>query len=79
MAHLNELADDLRAYLENLLQKKQTIGDLRPTSPTIWITNRATPLSTSYRQTHAQLNPLIRTYWEFILSLLVEPLYLCVA
>jgi hypothetical protein len=35
MAHLNELADDLRAYLENLLQKKQTIGDLRPTSPTI--------------------------------------------
>jgi len=55
MAHLNELADDLRAYLENLLQKKQTIGDLRPTSPTIWITNRATPLSTSYRQTHAQL------------------------
>jgi hypothetical protein len=37
------------------------------------------PLSNSYRQTHAQLNPLIRTYREFILFLLVQPLDLCVA
>ena len=79
MAHLNELADDLRAYLENFLQKKKTISYLRPTGFTTKIINGAFPLSTSYRQTHAQLNPLIRTYREFVLFRLVQPLDLCVA
>ena len=51
-----------------------TIGDLTPTSLTLKIINGAATLSTSYRQTHTQLNPLIRTYKEFILFFLVWPL-----
>ena len=55
--------------------------NIRTQKPHTKITNRAAPLplSNSYRQTHAQLNPLIRTYRESVLFLLVAPLYLCIA